>query len=260
MEPVILLRALEGVIRLALSDGGRAAVAYSGGLDSSLLAKLASGSADITCYSCATSGSHDSDNVAEYGKADGFSVTVLKLTERDLPSAVARTAWGIRSADPMKIAYSIPTVIVLEQCAEKSVLAGNGADELFAGYEKYVRRPGECESTMDDDLRKALEEAAFLKAFAKALGKRIVFPYLESRIVALGREIPLDQKISGGSRKTILREAGSLAGLSDADRPKKAAQYSSGTLKTMRALARKSNQTLSEWVRSVISEHPLGKD
>jgi asparagine synthase (glutamine-hydrolysing) len=260
MEPVILLRALTEAVKRSIADRGRAAIAYSGGLDSSLVAKLASESAEITCYSCVTAGSHDSERAADFGKKDGFKVRILALTEQDMPSAVARTARGIRSTDPTKIAYSIPTVVVLERCDEELVLAGNGADELFAGYEKYARRPSERESSMRDDLERSRNEAALLRSLARSLGKRVAFPYLEDEVLALAREIPLEQKISSVSRKAILREVGRLAGLSDADRPKKAAQYSSGTLKLMKALAKKDSKTLSEWIRLVISEHPLGKD
>jgi len=260
MEAIVLLNALKGVVTRSVASEGKAAVAYSGGLDSSLIAKLASDSAEVICYSCVTEGSYDAKRVLGQGKADGLEVRMLTIADEDMPSLVSRTANAICSTDPVKISYSIPAVAVLARCSESLVLAGNGADELFAGYSKYVLRPSEYESNMKNDLRKSLEEAERLKIFARSLGKRAFFPYLTDEIVTVGCDIPLEQKMSRGSRKAILCEAGRIAGLSAADRPKKAAQYSSGTLKMMRGLAKSSNLALSQWTLDVISAQTLDKD
>jgi len=260
MEPKVLLAALKSAVAQCSAGEMVVGVSYSGGLDSSLIAELASEHGQVICYSCATVESHDAQRVREYAEADGFDVRLFELTERDMPSLVARAAGGIRSEDPIKIAYTIPTLVVMERCDQSVLLAGNGADELFGGYEKYLRQPEGRESRMRKDLCKSIDEAEALRQHGLRLGKRLFFPYLQDEIVALGLDIPINQKISKGSRKAILREAGMLAGLSAADRPKKAAQYSSGTLTMMRALARREGATLSDWTRSTASGCQLGKD
>lgn len=242
-----------------MAAGERVAVAYSGGLDSSLIAKLASGGAGAVCYSCAAEGSSDAKHVTEHGLADRLEVRVISVNASEMPSIVSKTARAIDSADPVTIAYSIPTLVVLERSEEKGVLAGNGADELFGGYAKYSGN-AHFESMMEQDLVKSMGEAERLMAFADSMGKRIRFPFLTERVVATAKDIPVSQKITGSTRKSMLREVGRLAGLADPERPKKAAQYSSGTLKMMRSLAKTEHLSLEEWVSRVTQEKKFGKD
>lgn len=261
MEPAILLEALRNAMTRLLAEEKRAAVAYSGGLDSSLIAKIAGETASVICYACATEGSYDAGNALGYGSADGFEVRMLPLTEREFPGIISRTAAAMETTDPLVISYSVPLVVALERCEEGTLLAGNGADELFAGYARYAQDPSIYGPEMQKDIDKARKEAMKLKVFAESLGKRVEFPFLEDEMVAIGMRTPFGQKVSAGRRKGILREAGGLAGLSAADRPKKAAQYSSGTLKMMKALARRNHQTLDEWTRNAASaRNEGGKD
>jgi asparagine synthase (glutamine-hydrolysing) len=260
MEPKILLDTLESVVARSLVNEEKVAVAYSGGLDSSLVAKLASRTTGVICYTCAARDSADSRDAVRSGTADGFDVRVLPLVESDLPHLVSRTSRVISSADPVKIAYTIPTVVVLERSREELILGGNGADELFGGYAKYAPAHKDTESRMRDDLSKSLDEAEKVKAYALSVRKRAFFPYLSDEVVAAAMTIPLDRKIAGSSRKKILREAGTIAGLAAAERKKKAAQYSSGTLRMMNAVSKRGKSTLSKWVLDVISGQISGKD
>ncbi|MCC6738490.1 MAG: asparagine synthase (glutamine-hydrolyzing) [Planctomycetia bacterium] len=57
----------------------------------------------------------------------------------DLPALVRRVAWALD--EPIANAASIPTYLVAKLAREKGVpvlLSGDGADELFAGYDRYL--------------------------------------------------------------------------------------------------------------------------
>ena len=54
--PTSLLNALRESITSAIGKERTVAVAYSGGLDSSLIASLAKESAEVKCYTCAMAG------------------------------------------------------------------------------------------------------------------------------------------------------------------------------------------------------------
>ena len=260
MDPPELLDLLREAVGRCVANERRVAVAYSGGLDSALIAALASDRTDILCYCTVTAKSADSKNIQGYADSDGCELVSLVVAEDDLGAIMTRTAKAIRSTDPVKIAYSIPLLVVVERCAQKVVLAGNGADELFAGYEKYRTRVQSARKQMAEDLAKSLEEAGRIAQYANALGKDIRFPYLQNDVITKGQAVPLEQKISGDTRKAILRDAARLLGLRAAERPKKAAQYSSGILKMMQTLARNDNENLSEWTQNVVSGLHLGKD
>jgi asparagine synthase (glutamine-hydrolysing) len=260
MDPPALLDLLREAVGRCVTNEQRVAVAYSGGLDSSLIAALASVRTDVSCYCTLTAGSADAKNIRGYADSDGCRLTSLVVAEDELRTIIARTTKAIQSSNPMKIAYSIPLFVVVERCAEKVILAGNGADELFAGYEKYRTRVQNAGKMMAEDLAESLDEAGRIARYADSLGKDVRFPYLENDVIAEGRAVPLEQKISGDIRKAILRDAARSLGLRAAERPKKAAQYSSGILKMMRTLARNNNENLSEWTQNIVSGLNLDKD
>jgi asparagine synthase (glutamine-hydrolysing) len=157
---------------------------------------------------------------------------------------------ALGTAEPMPIAYSIPTLKVIEESKCRLVLAGNGADELFGGYSKYLASKNPREA-MDADIEKMLSEADLIKRWAASRGKRAGFPFAREEVHEFSASVPLSKKIDGTDRKVILRDAARLLGLPSDDRPKKAAQYSSGVLKLMRGLAREEGRSLADWTKSI---------
>lgn len=246
--PNDLLNALRESTTLAIGKERTVAVAYSGGLDSSLIARLAKDSAVVKCYTCAMVGSFDAEHAPRFAAEDGLDITMILLRRESLGALVARTGMLLNSDDPVRIAYSIPVICVLERCEETTVLVGSGADELFGGYAKYSTTKDPT-ATMRADLSKLLIEDSALRMVAKALDKRLESPFVSEAILAFSKSVPMDLKISGNDRKVLLRKAAASLGLHSYDRPKKAAQYSSGLMREMKRQAASSHASLSDWVR-----------
>ncbi len=253
MDAIGLLKRLREATQGIIGGEPAVAVAYSGGLDSSVLAAIALEFSEVKCYTCAVEGSFDSRKASEYAAQDGVNHLAVNLSQKDLVGAVARASGLLSSTDPIRIAYTIPLMCVLEGCHEDCLLAGNGADELFGGYARYsdVEDP---RTMMAADLEKMQQEASLLSAMATSVGKRIGFPFASEEVVSFSEQTPLGDKVNGLGRKLILREVARMMGLPSYNRPKKAAQYSSGILREMKRTSRRESLGLSEWTARVIRE------
>ncbi len=257
MDAELLLRELRESTRSIVRREPRVAVAYSGGLDSSVVARLAGEIAEIRLYTCAVEGSHDAEEATRMAAEEGLRTELIILDEGGLLTAVQETARILGTTDPHKIAYTVPVSTVLTSSKEPVVLVGSGADELFGGYAKYAAAP-DPEAQMRIDLKKMLAELGLLARAAEGLGKRLGAPFADRRVIELAQSTPLDRKVLHGTRKKVLREVAELLELSSYDRPKKAAQYSSGVMRQMRRLAKTRGMSLAEWTRSVCARAAVG--
>jgi asparagine synthase (glutamine-hydrolysing) len=248
MNPEKLLSVLRDATKRAVGNEERVAVAYSGGLDSSIVAALSIEITATKCYTCAVRGSHDADVVGALARGQGVDWEPIELRPEGVTARVKQASLALETVDPSRIAYTIPLIGVLEKASERLVLAGTGADELFGGYAKYTESE-DPSAQMREDLEKMRREAAMVRmAFS---GKRLALPFEDGRVVELASGLPLDAVIGPSGNKLVLRDVARHLGLESHSRPKKAAQYSSGVLKEMRRQAKECGVQLGEWVRNV---------
>lgn len=245
MDSDELLRLLRDSVKTCVSSAGSVAIAYSGGVDSAVVERLARDEAKTVAYTCAVRGSHDHGRAPTSAEEGGVDLRMLTLDEQNLADAVWKTSSVLGTTHPSRIAYTVPVVCVIDACEQGVVLVGSGADEIFGGYAKYADDP-DAEASMDRDLQKMVSEHVLLKRYASSLGKRLEAPFVAPDIVAFARSLPTDRKL-GGNRKAVLRDAAKALGVISHDAPKKAAQYSSGILKEMRRLAKAKGMELGEW-------------
>jgi len=253
MDSQKLLELLRKSTKEIIGGEAAVAVAYSGGVDSSIIARIASESSKVVCYAGAMPGSYDARNVKVFAARENLNITTLTIDRDELAKAVARASVVLGSHDPVKIAYTVPVMLVIERSKEPLVLIGNGADELFAGYAKYASLD-DPNRMMEDDLRKMLEEVKRLDVLAASIGKRLGYPFVSGEMLSFARETPLSDKISSSGRKLILRDAAKLLGLESHPRPKKAAQYSSGVMREMERLAKSEGLSLRAWLERTTSD------
>lgn len=253
-RPQELLAVLRTAVSEAVSGETVIAVSYSGGLDSSVIAALASEVCDVRAYSCATEGSFDARNVERCAQEEHLTLTMIRMTPADVAHYVKRTASVLGSLGPVPIAYTLPILRVLDECSERTVLLGSGADELFGGYAKYSLLP-EPEAAMAKDLSKMESELRLMGSYAETKGKRLASPFTARPVIDFASALPTDRKISKDARKIVLREAAAVLRLPSSTRPKKAAQYSSGILREMQRQAKAARLTLGEWTARISAVH-----
>ena len=243
----MLLEALAGAVAEALADRPKVAVAYSGGLDSTVVALLARRLARVMCYTACTRDSHDFRSACLHGAMDGLEVAIIELEDADIERLAGRVSEHLDTTDPVRVGYTIPIIAVLERASEDAVLVGNCADELFAGYARYESSDA-ADKMMKIDLEKAVHELGQLQNLAKSERKLLSAPFASDEVIGAATTFHLSQKIGPHGRKLILRSIAFNLGARDGDRPKKAAQYSSGVAKAMSRLAKGSRLTQNAWI------------
>ncbi len=245
-----LLSRIRDSISSLIEGAGAVAVAYSGGLDSSIVAALAKEITNVRCYACAMEGSYDATNALAFASQDHVELKMSTLDRAQFRSLIVETALILGTHDPVEVSYVAPIIQVLGSCDEETLLTGAGADELFGGYSKYThcRDPTEA---MKQDLQKMRDELRLIQSAAHALGKTVRTPFVSDRIIEFSDSLPIERKIDDKARKKVLREVAALIGLPAEKREKKAAQYSSGILKAMEREAKEAGKNLSDWMSEI---------
>jgi asparagine synthase (glutamine-hydrolysing) len=264
-EAVTGLRtALDGA--LAGVDPDDLAVAFSGGVDSALLATRL----DAPLYAVGFPGSHDLAAARSGARALDREVRTVELDHGALEAAVPRVAGATGRTNAMDVAIAVSLYLVADAAAADGydrLALGQGADELFGGYAKVARAPEdprveadtvhgarrEVVGTLPDQLER---DALALRAG----GVEPVTPLLDDRVVSRALSLPGELLVSGrGERKWALRLA-VRAWLPDrlAFREKKAVQYGSLVSRELDRLARQAgykrrmDDHVARYVRSLV--------
>ena len=226
-------------------DTQNLAVAFSGGLDSALLAATV----DVPLYTIGFPESHDLEAARTGATLLDRTVRVIELDHALLKTAVPRVARTIGRTNAMDVQIAVPLFLLAERVAEDGydhLLLGQGADELFGGYAKIARAP-EDHRVAAETVRGAQREviqtlpsqlARDWLAITEA-GVDPSFPYLQDRVVRLALGLCDDQLVRDGIRKWTLRQAGTTWLPTElALREKKALQYGSLVARELDRLAR----------------------
>jgi asparagine synthase (glutamine-hydrolysing) len=221
----------------------KVAVAFSGGLDSSIIAACAKRLTEVMACSAFADSSLDSRTASHGAAALGIELVATRITRETVASELEKMDLTFQTSlmdRSLWCLYSIVSRSAVGRAAEL-ILLGQLADELFGGYAKYqetLRDAGELETAamMDRDVKEYQTRgmARDVNACSRWLEPR--FPFAEKEVVELGRSIPVSFKIRGGVRKAVLREAATVLGVPEelVRAPKKAAQYSSGVQRITR--------------------------
>ncbi len=229
-----LEEAIIEAVRLRSDEG---VVALSGGVDSALVAALAR----RPCVAVGIDGSHDIARARIAADATGVKCEYVPITKKDVEEGISAVIPVIPFSDPVNIAIAVTMHCITQWAGEqgyKRVIAGQGADELFGGYSRYLTSTN-LEADLETDFSGLQKQAERDQAVAALHGTYISMPYLDIRVVRAARRIPACEKVVDGVRKRPLRlvaERHIPAGIAWYD--KKAMQYGSGVWRTIRELAR----------------------
>jgi asparagine synthase (glutamine-hydrolysing) len=244
--------------KIASSSGNKLAVLFSGGLDSSIIAKLSKDLAiQPTLFCAGASSSRDMTNARRMSAALDLPLIEREITFDDVTNCLTSLIRTTESAGMIPVSTSLPFHFALEQCADrglKTVLHGQGADELFCGYERYEKTLSAkgytalCTEMLNDVV--GLGEAIPLyDKIGAAKGIELFAPYADISVVKFSLEVPIELKLfkkaSGYSRKYFLNQIANKIGVPTQLLPKQkvAAQFGSGAAGILDKAARKAGFT-----------------
>ena len=194
-------------------------VFLSGGLDSSIVAAIAAkvyaGRGErLQTFAVGTPGSPDVEAARRVAEHIGSDHHETNYTAEEALAALPDVVRAIESFDPGLVRSAVPNWFLASATAQhvKVVLTGEGADELFAGYD-YLR-----EFTEPDALRIELErtvrslhnlnlQRCDRVTMAHAVEARV--PFLDREVIEWALRVPPEAKIArpGEPEKRLLREA-----------------------------------------------------
>ncbi|OPY40718.1 MAG: asparagine synthetase B [Methanoregulaceae archaeon PtaU1.Bin066] len=232
-------------VRLRSSQG---VVALSGGVDSTLVATLAR----LPCLAVGLEGSHDLERASRAADLLGLDCTHFTIRTGDVESALVRILGAIPRKSPVDAAIATTQFFIARAARDRGydrVLTGQGADELFGGYARYLNAR-DIESQLARDFATLGAQAERDQAVAALHGVLLSMPYLDLRVVNAAHALPAERKVSGSLRKVALREvAGKHIPHELAWAEKKAMQYGSGVAKEIGRLARNRGcRNVSEYI------------
>ncbi|AXR78150.1 asparagine synthase C-terminal domain-containing protein [Natrarchaeobaculum sulfurireducens] len=246
-DPDAALESLDRAIRTATdtvrADDRDVAVAFSGGVDSALVAERL----DAPLYVVGFPDSHDVEAARSAAAAMDRELTVVELEPADLERAVPAVARAIGRTNAMDVQIALPLSLVGERVAADgydALAVGQGADELFGGYEKVVHLDHRVDA---DTTRGAVRESILTLPdqlprdvlAIEATGLEPVAPLLYDAVVDAALRLP-DALLADEERRKrgFRRVAGRYLPEEVTDRNKKAVQYGSLVARELDRLAR----------------------
>ncbi len=188
-------------------------IAFSGGLDSSILAEIKKDSQlnAITIIAKDFLGS-DLQYSQIMSKHIGIPLELKYVDINEMLNAVENTIKILKNFNDIEIRNSIVSYLYLNALKEKNVtkvITGDGADEIFAGYNFLVKKD---HSELKDELKRMKEIMHFTsEKIANELGISIQMPFISESIVSAVETLPvnllINQKNDQKFGKWILRKA-----------------------------------------------------
>jgi len=253
-------------MRKRVSDLKKVAVAFSGGLDSSVIAVLAKNSGiNVQLVSVSLENQPEVKFAEKAAEELGLPLQLQTYTISDVEQNLPKVLWLIEKPNTVRASIAIPFYWAAENASKLGynvLLAGQGGDELFGGYERYLKEYAQfgveaVQKTMYRDVETSYE-TNFQRDNQVCSFHRVELrlPFVDRDVVRFSLGLPLSLKIGSAEdrlRKRVLRHVAHNLGISPfiANKTKKAVQYTTGVNKAIQILAKRKGLTSQEYVEKI---------
>jgi asparagine synthase (glutamine-hydrolysing) len=228
------------------TDKKKIGIAFSGGVDSSLLAKLCTDLRyDVTLLTIGFVDSHDIQFSKEISHLFGYEHKIEKISSKIFPKIVEQVKKTIKT-DNLSWNENCIAFYFISKLAKRNgideVFTANGIDELFCGYNAYrdaiKNGRDSVMNLMESKIENELNMMKAVNIIALEFDVKILQPFLSKEFIKFAKKIPIEEKIHGPDdlmRKHIVRDLALRIGVPKeaAFKRKKALQYGSLIHKTL---------------------------
>ena len=240
-----LLDEMQNAVKETVTDK-KIGVAFSGGVDSTLLAKLVKDMGyDVHLLTIGFQDSHDINFAKEVNQILNFPHSISEIDPEKFKEVSDKIHQIIKSDNLSWNENSIAFYYVAELAQKnglKIVVTANGIDELFCGYNSYREaiETGEDEvmKMINNKLKNEGEMMIAINQVTEEFGVTMIQPFLSPSFVEYAKKIPVSEKIHGQDdmqRKHPIRDLAMDCGVPEvaAQKQKKALQYGSQIHKSL---------------------------
>ncbi|MBT8243235.1 MAG: asparagine synthase, partial [Nitrosopumilus sp.] len=188
-------------------------ISLSGGLDSSIIAYFRKQEKPNTVAVIAEDFvSTDLTYCQMVSKEMDLPLTIYNVKTETILEAIEETIRILKNFNDIEIRNNVVMYLAIKWAkdnGEKAIITGDGADELFAGYNFLLNK---SESELEKEIKRICSVMHFpTQKIGEDLGITIESPFLNKKVIKLSEEIPVNLKVNekDGKRygKWILRKA-----------------------------------------------------